>query len=504
MTRSPVHRVLRFAVCCAALWTAQCENGTSAGNIVAVDSLGFHLGFSTYLGGAGTDMVRDVAIDPQGNVYVGGSTRSPDFPVTSGALDGSLDPGGTAGADAFVTKYDASGHLVWSTFLGGPGYERVYGLEVDEQGFVYVAGRAGIGFPVTAGALQTTFGGSTNPQAAYGPTDGFVCKIRPDGSGVVFCTYFGNEDFEPIRDIAIDANHDIYVATSVVLTGSFPAAWFTNAFQKTVRGDRDALVAKITGDGSRVEWATLLGGTNYESNGISVRAAPSGIFVATTTTSADMPTPNGFAHSLRGSSDVYLAKLSLDGSQLLYGTYVGGSGAEQTETHHLAIDGQGNALVVLGAPIADFSTTPGAFQAHGGGNTDVLVVKVSPDGQLAAATYLGGGGEEWAEGVANDSEGNVYLTGFTGSPDFPLTGGQGPGGGTDLIAVTLSSDLSRLLFSRRLGGSGDDSGRSVAIRGSAFLVAGMSDAPNWPLSSAAQSSLRGGTDGIIAAFARSP
>jgi hypothetical protein len=377
-------------------------------------------------------------------------------------------------------------------------------MKVDELGYLYVAGRAGAGFPVTAGAFQTTFGGDNNPQSAYGPTDGFVCKLKPDGTQVVFCSYFGNQDFQPIRDLAIDANHDIYVASTTPLVGNFPAPWFANAYQKTVRGGQDALIAKIKGDGSRVEWATLLGGSQDESIGISVRVNATGVYVATSTKSADLPTPNGFSHTLNGTGDVYVAKLSLDGSSLLYGTFVGGSGPEGTETHHLAVDNQGNAFLAIATPLGDFPATAGAFQLHSSGKSDILVVKVAPDGKLGAATYLGGGDSDWAEGVGLDAAGNLYLSGLTSSLDFPITGGQGPSGGDDLIAVTLSPDLSRLLFSRRLGGSGSDYGRSVAVAASTFVVAGLSDSPNWPVSAAAHPSLSGGIDGVIAVFTRTP
>src|SRR4029079_3604573 len=148
-----------------------------------------------------------------------------------------------------------------------------------------------------------------------------------------------------IRDLAIDANHDIIVGSSAVSAVGFPAGWFANAFQKTIHGDRDGLVAKIQGDGSRVEWASFLGGSDFESNGISVRATATGILVATTTKSSDLPTPNGFDHALSGSSDMYLAKLSLDGASLVYATYVGGSGGEATETHHVSVARHGNAAL---------------------------------------------------------------------------------------------------------------------------------------------------------------
>ncbi|HEV8149924.1 MAG TPA: SBBP repeat-containing protein, partial [Gemmatimonadales bacterium] len=302
MTRFSARPVLLVA-CLAAGFTLKCGEPSTGGNIVGADSLAYTLRFASYLGGAGTDLIRDVAIDLQGNIYAAGSTLSPGFPTTTGVFQPVFNQTGGNPSDAFITKFGPGGQVIWSTFLGGPGYERIYGMEVDELGYLYVAGRAGAGFPVTPGAFQTNFGGDTNPNPAYGPTDGFVCKIKPDGTQIVFCSYFGNKDRTVIRDIAIDANHDIYVASAIHAVDTLPSAWFATAYQKTIHGEGDALIAKIKGDGSRVEWATILGGSKDESIGISIRVNASGVYVATSTTSPDMPTPNGFSHTLNGTGD---------------------------------------------------------------------------------------------------------------------------------------------------------------------------------------------------------
>jgi hypothetical protein len=314
-----------------------------------------------------------------------------------------------------------------------------------------------------------------------------------------------NEADSYMRDIAIDANHDIYVVSSMVAVDTFPSAWFANSYQSQVRGGRDALVAKIRGDGSGVAWATFLGGSGDEGNTNTVMVDGSGVYVAMFTLSPDAPTPNGFDHTLSGHSDIYLAKLTLDGSRLLYATYSGGSGGEDTETHQLALDAQGNAFVAVPSSSSDAPTTSGAYQTRfGGGLHDVLVAKVASDGHLVAATYVGGSGNDWAEGVDVDAAGNVYFTGATDSPNFPTSGGQGPGGSTDIIAVALSNNLSKLNFSRRLGGSGNERGRTVAATAKGFFVGGQTDSPNWPTRLPIQSSLGGDLDGVVTDFVPAP
>jgi hypothetical protein len=118
--------------------------------------------FSTYIGGTtGHDSVRDVAIDSSGNFYLTGGSSSPDFPVMAGSHD--ITHGGSH--DVFVTKLDPAGAPLWSTWLGGPNHDRAHGIEVDDQGNVIVAGRADDGFPTTAGVLQPSFFGDSNPRA---------------------------------------------------------------------------------------------------------------------------------------------------------------------------------------------------------------------------------------------------------------------------------------------------------------------------------------------------
>ena len=149
--------------------------------------ISYSMDFATYLGGGSFDSIRDVAVDAQGNIAAVGGTGSPDFPTTPGAYCRALGTGGQslgdAGAcDAFVAKFDRGGKLLWSTYLGGPNYDRAYGVEVDGAGNIYVCGRAGEGFPVTQGAFQTRFADTSGGKRGfYGKQNGFAAKFTPDG-----------------------------------------------------------------------------------------------------------------------------------------------------------------------------------------------------------------------------------------------------------------------------------------------------------------------------------
>jgi uncharacterized repeat protein (TIGR01451 family) len=475
----------------------------------------YDLEFSTYIGGTGGEMIRDVCADSDGNSYITGGTKSADFPTTPGAYDRSFDSSGDqvgseGPMEAFVTKFDADGNLVWSTFLGGPNYDRAYAIEVDSQGYVYVAGRAGPGFPVK-NAFQSTFQGAD--QGIYGWQNAFVAKLMPDGSDVVWASYVGTGYM--CRDLAIDADGDVYVpltylgATNPALP---PAGWFQNAYQSTVKGGSEFGVAKIKGDGSQVLWATWLGGSGNDSDAGSIRVAADGhVYVAFNTRSNDLPNIAGvWDQTYNLGADYYIARFTPDGSDLVFGTYLGGSGDEWVNTHNLALDRQGNSYVSTATNSSGFPTTPGAFQTASGGSVDITVSKFSPTGALIASTFIGGNGIDNPDGMYVDASGNVYVSGQTSSTDFPVTSRAyqtSNHGSDDAILLRLSADFSQLLYSTYIGGGAYDNGRSgyMDSYGSLYL-AGSSDGAGWPTKNAYQDSFAGGSgtygtgDGIMARF----
>lgn len=474
------------------------------------------LDFATLLGGVNNDVVRDIAVDPQGNIYVTGGTASPDFPVTPGSFDQTFNSTAPSLHDVFVTKLDPAGNMIWSTYVGGPGYDRAYGIELDDRGFIYVAGRAGAGFPVTPGAFQTAFRGGAFP-GPYGEQDGFVCKLTPDGASLVFCSYFGTTDGSIVRDLDVDANGDVYLASSV-LSGSFPSSWFRGGAQPNRAGGRDVIAAKVSTDGSRVLWATYLGGSGDESQQPSIRVDDAGrAYVTMATTSPDMATPGGFDPGYNGGTDMWVGELTADGSGLVFGSYLGGSGKEFTETHELGLDLFGNVYVATTTLSADFPTTSGAFQrvfggvggaGQGAGTNyagDLFVTKIAPGGsRLLHSTYVGGSFGEGGEGVGIGPTGSVFVAGATHSVDFPVSGAarQGTiGGGLDALAVRLDGELNQLLYSTYYGGSGSEAARTATVGpDGSFLIGGGTQSPDWPAFRALQSVLGGMRDGFVVKF----
>lgn len=224
----------------------------------------YELIFSTYFGGSGGELLRDMTADAQGNIYAAGTSGSADLPKTHSDL-----PGQTPKDGAMVAKLTPGGALAWSRLCGTGKEIYFYTVKVDGAGFVYVAGRMGPGFPTTPGAFQPT----------TQHVCGFMGKLKPDASAWVWATYVGTG--YAVRDMAMDDKGDLYGILDYFAESkeALPAAWFAGAFQKTPHGGgnhfgrSDAGVIKVSGDG-KVLWATWIGGANGQRLGGVSRRRP--------------------------------------------------------------------------------------------------------------------------------------------------------------------------------------------------------------------------------------
>jgi hypothetical protein len=478
----------------------------------------YRTAFSTYLGGSADDGIRDAEVDAAGNVYVAGTTRSPDFPTTPGAADTSFDSSaGTTrwgyNSEIFVSKFSPQGEMIWSTLIGGPNSEEAYGLEIDSKGFVVVHGRGARGSPVTDGGYQPQFkgcGGGDPGNPHNTAQNAYICKLTPDGSGIAWASFFGIDHLH--RDLALDVNDDIYVTWGVRPDHNDLAhwdtwmdpAWTANAFQPHPLGGADCGVAKISSDGTRVLWATYLGGSDYDSIEASIDVDAEGyVYVGLQTRSRDIPTtPGAHDRTHNGGVDWYVARLEPDGSGIVYGTYIGDKGNNWLNTHSLVVDGDGNCYSSTCAFDSSFPVTPGAIQSAHRGAVDWGIVKLSPTGALLAGTLLGGADGDNPDGIRVTPDGNLVLFGQSRSADFPVSQTAlqpRKGARDDAVIAVLSPGLDGLLYSTFLGRGGNDAGRAgcVAADGS-LILAGENSGGDWPVHGAFQESPRGPEDAIVA------
>jgi hypothetical protein len=233
-----------------------------------------------------------------------------------------------------VTKFSPKGELVWSTLIGGPNSEEAYGLEIDSQGCPVIHGRGAPGSPVTEGVYQQQFkgcGGNDPGNPHNTAQNAYIAKLSPDGAALLWASFFGIDHLH--RDLALDRNDDIYVTWGVRPEANDRAhwntwmkpAWNVKAFQPRPLGKADCGAAKIAANGARVIWATFLGGSDYDSIEASIDVDEQGyVYVGCQTRSQDIPTtPGAHDRTHNGGVDWYVAKLGPDGSELVYGTFIG-------------------------------------------------------------------------------------------------------------------------------------------------------------------------------------
>jgi len=261
---------------------------------------GTALVYSTYLGGSNPDGSYAVAIDAIGSAYLTGYTSSSDFPTTSGALQTTY---GGGGADAFVTKLNPTGSgLVFSTLLGGTGDDDGIGIAVDSTASAYVTGQtSSTNFPATPGAFQTAYGG--------GNSDGYVAKLNPAGTALVYSTYLGGSGGDDGSGIAIDPSGNAFVTGGTSST-NFPAV---NPIQPNNAGGSDAFVMELNPLGTALVFSTYLGGSGTDYGvGIALDTLPNpNIYVTGDTNSTNFPTTSGaFQTTFGGTYDVFVTKLA--------------------------------------------------------------------------------------------------------------------------------------------------------------------------------------------------
>ncbi len=438
--------------------------GESDAFVTKMNSTGTALIYSTYFGGANRESGNGIALDAAGNAYVAGLTDSPDLPATPGAFrttvvggdevevfamklnpDGTalvystyigpttataiaVDPAGNAyitgqavlgypttpgafqplpggNSDAFVTKLNATGTaLVYSTFLGGSGFDIATDIAIDSLGNAYVTGDAVAGFPVTPGAFQT----STTSG------DAFVTKLNATGTALVYSTFLGGNSTDTGSGIAVNSAGNAYVAGDTA-SSNFPVT--PGAFQSGIAGGGgfDAFVTKLSPAGDALVYSTYLGGNDTDfGNDIALDTAGNATVVGSTS-STDFPTtPDATQSGHAGVSDAYITRFNATGTALVFSTYLGGSAPDTARA--VSVDVAGSIYVTGVTSSADFPISPGAFQTQfAGGFNDAFVSKIVFSNFDVCFTDDGNG-----DSFQFDSTTGEYT--FTGPDGLTLTG----------------------------------------------------------------------------------
>jgi len=404
-------------------------NGFRDAFVAKVEADGTGLVYAGYIGGA---QGNGIAVDSSGNAYVTGSA-APSFPAKVG-------PDLTFN-DVFVAKVKADGtDLVYAGFIGGSNSEESFSIAVDSSGNAYVTGSTESdqgSFPVTVGPDLFFNGG----------TDAFVVKVKADGTGFDYAGYIGGTEGDLGTGIAVDSDGNAYVTGQTTSDqGSFPV---TVGPDLDFNGDSDAFVAKVEADGTGLVYAGYIGGEfTDEAKDIAVDSSGNAYITGSTTSDEfSFPVtvgPGLFLHNPPDdSTDVFVAKVKADGTGFDYAGYIGGPGEETGFS--IAVDNAGNAYVT-GSVRFEFPFTlifGTDLPITGNGVEDAFIAKVKADGtDLDFVGYIGGSGIDEGDGIAVDSAGNVYVTGFTESDEdtFPVIVGPDTefnGGEVDAFVVKI-------------------------------------------------------------------
>jgi len=370
-----------------------------------------------------------------------------------------------------VARYDHSLPLVidpvlsYATYLGGSSDDEAYAVATDSSGNAYVTGyTASVDFPATSGAYKTANQG--------GASDVFVAKFSPTGT-LVYATYLGGSGDDTAYGIAVDSSNEPYITGSTTST-NFPTT--TGAYRTAYRGGAsDAFVAKLNAAGNGLVYSTYLGGSGDDIGYAVALDSGNEVTVTGSTSSSDFPTSTGAYRTSNGGgiTDAFVTRLNAAGTALVYSTYLGGSGEDVG--YGVAVDAVGNAYVTGYTQSTNFPATAGVAQTANAGDYDAFVTALNPSGTVPVySTLLGGSQQDYGVGIAVDTSGNAYVTGYTASSDYPHTSGvlqPAKRSGYDAIVTKLTS-FGTIAYSTFLGGSADDYGLAIAVdsAGNAYIT----------------------------------
>lgn len=415
--------------------------------IVKLHPSGSGLVYAALLGGSGGEDCGDIALDGSNNLCLTGTTWSDDFPVTAGAFQtayrggdeaagsakrtaagqttrgGAATVGGASGDDAepagdvFVTKLNAMGTgLIYSTLLGGREGDRATAIALDGAENIYLTGTTrSPDFPVTAGAFDTEYGG--------GDGDVFAARLDVSGKRLLYATFLGGTGADQGVDIAAGRQGQAWVAATTEGSG-FPVTAVPGDSLRT--GDPgDACLVRLSPEGSELIFSVRLGGSRRE-EAACVAVDPAGsAYLAGWTQSPDLPTteeafdrsPNHRAGVLEG--DGFVARLDDAGKDLLYATHLGGPGPDRITG--MALDPAGIVSLCGWTEGGGFPAAATTSDTASRGRRDAFFAQLDPSGaHLVGSVLLGGRGHDHSTDLVLDRAGNVFLAGWTESPDFPI------------------------------------------------------------------------------------
>ena len=420
--------------------------------VAKLDVSGSSLVYADYIGGSSDDYAQAMVLDGSNQVFLTGYTYSYDFPTVN-----PYQATNAGWQSAFVTEVSADGSaLVYSTYLGGSSSTQGNAIAVDGSGDIYVGGYTyAQDFP-TANAAESTV--PLNQNSGYG-NYGFLTVFAPDGSSLVYSTYYGGgttvltncyqgqcypSPTSTVSGVAVDSAGNAYVA-GVTNTYDFPVT--TGAYQTTNSTSNDqqvGFIGKFSPTGSLL-YSTYFDASalnSYYANLNAIAVDATGVYVTgfDYAHAAPVTSPNVCDPSQTYCSSGFLTKLDPTLTNLIYSTYLVAD--TDAEAEYLVLDSSGDAYVACESGSGDVSQLVNPIESYTN-QWDVLVEEVDPTGSIQLfGTFLGGYGNDFPGGIALDSSGAIYITGNTDSTDYPVTAAalqNTLGGNTDAFVTKIGT-----------------------------------------------------------------
>lgn len=376
--------------------------------------------------------------------------------------------------------------IPYSTYVGGTNVDYGYAIAVDSSGSAYITGYTSSSDYPIQNAYQWWRTGS----------EAFVTKFSPSGTSLIYSTFIGGSGTDRGNAIALDSSNNAYI-TGYTTSSNFPTV---NPYDNTYSAGNDVFISKLSSTGNALVYSTYVGDSGSDIGyGIAVDSLNRAYVVGNTASTA-FPTANAYDASQNGGTDAFVLRLSGSGSSLEYSTFLGSASTD--EAYSVAVDSVYSAYVTGRTNGTDFPTF-NAYQAARSGGYDAFITKFSAAGNtLVYSTYFGGTGNEYSRGIAVDTAGCVYITGYTASTNFPTYNPlqASRAGSNDVFIVKMTAAGNSRVFSTYFGGSSDDYGMGIAIDSTnSVYITGYTTSTNFPTNEATQTAHAGGTnDAFIA------
>ena len=427
---------------------------------------------TTLIGGTQADQGWDIALDSQGNAIVVGATQSSHIP--SQAPEGVFTnySGGNfifdfinhVEGDAFIAKIKPDGSMDFFTYLGGNSSDAAIAVALDANDQIYITGyTASTNFPVfpTNQIFQPHIAGSTNFLVQFYRYDAFVTKLSADGSKIIYSTFLGGDGEDESFDIQVNgAQEALIVGQTASTTASLPPFTDISIQEGSTNG---AFIAQLNAAGSALNFFTYLSGNGFDSFE-SVALSPQGNFwVCGFTSSTDLPTPQATQPTFSGLFDAYYLHLSADGSNLLTGSYLGGTGTDVA--NRITLNPAGQPLLTGETDSRDFPVSNNALQpTFNGGLNDAFLVAHPTGTTPYYATYLGGPRNDVGWDIQAQPSGRILLLGNSSSPNIASfsTERSLERIDEDFFVLLMNPGATEILWANLLGDIYDDSAYGIA------------------------------------------